>query len=481
MDYEEAHRACRYNRKQIAESQNCGCFCCRKTFTPEMIKEWINEPEAKGVTVLCPFCSVDSVLGSAAGYPLTEKFLLGMHERWFGSGGQMKHPNQEQLDVLKRGVQEWNARRSQHPEIVPDLTEANLAGYDLKGVNFGGVILRNANLTGADLCDANLRKANLRLANVSHAKLEYATLNRADCFSATFSQASLCSANLTYAKMKWADLSCIDATEADMRHTDFSSSNLHAATLTSADCGAACFFDTTLTHAKLIDTNLNEADLTRTHLQEALLQRTDLCRSRMIHTDFTHATLLNCRIEGAFMCDVILQNTRQENLIIASFDQDRRVIEVTIDDMLSAYMLSALLQNQPGNRFIKQVTTNMVLISRNQSLQDAGKANAINGVLLRKGYLPLVFHDNFFKEKIATQFFLECSKYACAVILDVRGVSNSDQVLKTLLPQLDGPALVLHDASLAELEVHISPASSHFALYPVLTVEKLFEVIERIL
>jgi hypothetical protein len=36
--------------------------------------------------------------------------------------------NQEQLDILKQGVEVWNMWRVEHPDIRPDLREADLPG-----------------------------------------------------------------------------------------------------------------------------------------------------------------------------------------------------------------------------------------------------------------------------------------------------------------------------------------------------------------
>jgi len=41
-------------------------------------------------TALCPHCGVDSVIGSAAGFPLTDEFLKAMHQEWFDKTIQSK-------------------------------------------------------------------------------------------------------------------------------------------------------------------------------------------------------------------------------------------------------------------------------------------------------------------------------------------------------------------------------------------------------
>jgi hypothetical protein len=77
-----AHRHSSNHRAELERSDVCGCFCCRATFTAADIEEWL---EDEGGTALCPRCGVDSVVGSASGYPVGDRsFLDSMHDRWFG-------------------------------------------------------------------------------------------------------------------------------------------------------------------------------------------------------------------------------------------------------------------------------------------------------------------------------------------------------------------------------------------------------------
>jgi uncharacterized protein YjbI with pentapeptide repeats len=59
--------------------------------------------------------------------------------------------NQEQLDLLKKGVQAWNAWREQNPSITPDLSDAWLQDFDFSGANFQGANLTNATFQNATL------------------------------------------------------------------------------------------------------------------------------------------------------------------------------------------------------------------------------------------------------------------------------------------------------------------------------------------
>jgi hypothetical protein len=58
-------------------------------FPASSITEWFedrNVPEGRsGPTALCPKCGIDSVIGSASGYPITQEFLSAMKDRWFSN------------------------------------------------------------------------------------------------------------------------------------------------------------------------------------------------------------------------------------------------------------------------------------------------------------------------------------------------------------------------------------------------------------
>jgi uncharacterized paraquat-inducible protein A len=74
-----AHKHCSMHRRELGESSLCGCSYCISVFVPSEIVEWIDD----GQTAICPRCPVDSVIGSASGYPVTAEFLLRMHDHWF--------------------------------------------------------------------------------------------------------------------------------------------------------------------------------------------------------------------------------------------------------------------------------------------------------------------------------------------------------------------------------------------------------------
>ena len=75
-----------FQKKEIMKSELCGCFNCLRTFQPGEIFNWCDEDNPKGSTAMCPFCYVDSVIGSKSGFPVNEqKFLEEMYLHWFDS------------------------------------------------------------------------------------------------------------------------------------------------------------------------------------------------------------------------------------------------------------------------------------------------------------------------------------------------------------------------------------------------------------
>ena len=88
-DYFAAHKHSGHHRNEILASERCGCFYCISIFEPNDIADWIEEGLDKqnitddGQTALCPKCGIDSVIGSASGYPITGEFLELMKNYWF--------------------------------------------------------------------------------------------------------------------------------------------------------------------------------------------------------------------------------------------------------------------------------------------------------------------------------------------------------------------------------------------------------------
>ena len=79
-DVISAHNFCTRQKSELEGDRRCGCFYCLKIYSPKEITNWL--PEGAG-TALCPYCSIDSVIGESSGYPITDEFLKEMKKYWF--------------------------------------------------------------------------------------------------------------------------------------------------------------------------------------------------------------------------------------------------------------------------------------------------------------------------------------------------------------------------------------------------------------
>jgi hypothetical protein len=104
--------------------------------------------------------------------------------------------NQEQLELLKQGVEVWNKWRKENPRVKVDLSETDLREADLSKANLIG-----SNLTRADLNEVNLLGADLWMSDFNGAKLNGANLSKTELVRANLSETQLNRANLDKAKL----------------------------------------------------------------------------------------------------------------------------------------------------------------------------------------------------------------------------------------------------------------------------------------
>ncbi|UCE59881.1 MAG: toll/interleukin-1 receptor domain-containing protein [Phycisphaerales bacterium] len=94
----------------------------------------------------------------------------------------------------KEGIAEWNLRRSEENEKLPDLIGADFRHADLRRANLGNAKLGGADVSGADfrlasLLNADLSNAILCGTNLRDANLARTDLSNALLFGATFAEA----------------------------------------------------------------------------------------------------------------------------------------------------------------------------------------------------------------------------------------------------------------------------------------------------
>jgi uncharacterized protein YjbI with pentapeptide repeats len=195
--------------------------------------------------------------------------------------------NQEQLDILKQGVDVWNRWRREHTEIQLDLSFANLNRIDLLGVPLFGANLEGANLTGADLTFTYLTRAELEGTNLTEASLTGADLARADLTGADLARADLTGANLARADLSFAKLEGTNLTGANLARADLSFAKLEGTNLTGANLTGTNLTRTNLTGANLSEADLSFADLTGANLTGADLSKTTMRSTTLANVDLS--------------------------------------------------------------------------------------------------------------------------------------------------------------------------------------------------
>jgi uncharacterized protein YjbI with pentapeptide repeats len=169
--------------------------------------------------------------------------------------------NQEQLEILKQGVDTWNKWRDEHNDLKIDISGANFIEAKLNQVNFRGCDLSYANLNGVDL-----KSSNLQYARIYNADLRSADFSEADLCHASFKEANLRKANLHKAKLLLTNLDTVNLREADLSCANFvgakiTDTDLRKANLVKADLSNANFYKIDLRVAKLGYTNLENVSI----------------------------------------------------------------------------------------------------------------------------------------------------------------------------------------------------------------------------
>jgi uncharacterized protein YjbI with pentapeptide repeats len=306
--------------------------------------------------------------------------MLGYSALQVQNGGKSV-ANEKHLQIIRQGADVWNDWRQKSPELIPDLSGANLRGAHLRGANLCGTILQEASLLKADLSGANLCGAILHEAILQKADLSGANLRGADLYGADLRGANITRANLTRANLRYADLS---------------------------------------------RANLRGADLSRAYLRRTLL----------IETDFCGALLAESRIYGASVWDIkVNDKTNQQNLVITPHGQ----AAITVDNIKVAQFIYLLLNNQEIRDVIDTITSKTVLILGRFSEERKVVLDAIREELRKHDYLPILFDFDVSENRDITETVSLLARLACFIIADLTDPSSIPKELEAIVPSLAVP------------------------------------------
>jgi len=162
--------------------------------------------------------------------------------------------NEEQLAILRQGVEVWNKWREENPDAEIDLGGVALFETNLVGVNLSDANLEGAELFDTDFSEADLRRANLRNADLSNAWFHRANLKGAILMDVDFWQTDLYEANLSECDLRGAQI-----VNTHLQKTDFSQADLSGASISTGDIEQANFSKCQMGLTIFSDTNLSKA------------------------------------------------------------------------------------------------------------------------------------------------------------------------------------------------------------------------------
>jgi uncharacterized protein YjbI with pentapeptide repeats len=359
--------------------------------------------------------------------------------------------NEEHLQIIRQGVDAWNAWREKNPQLRPDLFEANLSGLDLSGADLSEAILTKANLSdanllGANLCrvklyEANLSRANLTKANLSDANLHKADLTDAILFRASLSEASLLGANLSKADLRGgflfganlsgANLCGAKLHEANLHKADLSFAGLSAADLTGAFLHEVNLLNADLTGAFLTGANLALANLAAAQLSEATLNGVALNGALLLGTDLRGASIAGSSVYGASVWDIkVDEHTKQQNLIITAHDQPA----VTVDNIKVAQFIYLLLTNKEIRDVIDTIGKKGVLLLGRFTGGRIAVLERIREELRKRDFLPMVFNFDKPEAKDFTETVRLLAGLSHFVIADITNPRAAPLELQAIVP-----------------------------------------------
>jgi uncharacterized protein YjbI with pentapeptide repeats len=293
--------------------------------------------------------------------------------------------DEEQLAILRQGVEAWNAWRHEHGNFLrPGFVRSpNLTGAPLRGEELAGANLSRADLTDADLSGADLTGADLHAAYLTRARL------------------------------------------------------LDGAILVDANLSDAVLMGTVLAGA-----DLTGADLSRAHLSGAILNGTTLLRAKLsgatightllVGVDLTGATLIDCRVYGIAAWDLNLEGATQKDLVITPRGQP----EITVDNLEVAQFIYLLLNNERIRHVIDTITTKAVLILGRFTPERKAVLDALREELRRRDHLPILFDFERPTGQTITETVSLLARMARFVVADLTDAKSIPQELSFIVPDL---------------------------------------------
>ena len=319
--------------------------------------------------------------------------------------------NEEQLSILRQGVDAWNKWRAENPNVEINLRKADLREMNLLRANLRESNLSRANLSRAFLHEVKLARANLGQANFNHADLSEALLREAHLSGADLAHADLNYAYLYKANLRKANLREANLKEANLTGADLSEADLRGATLIKADLGYA---------------NLCGADL----------RGANLSRASFVNTRVEHTKVSGSKVYGISVWDLQGEFEEPKDLILT---QEGDPV-ITVDNIEVAQFIYLILNNETIRSVINTLTSKSVLILGRFAIPERKAIlDALKVKLREYNLLPIVFDFDRPTDKDFTETIKTLAGMSYFVIADVTNPKSSPLELQAVVPDYQIP------------------------------------------
>lgn len=314
-----------------------------------------------------------------------------------------------------------------------NLAGANLSRANLKNTNLSHANLRNADFNLTDLSNSKLVEARLQEANFSLAKLYEAELVNADISGGNFFMSELANANLSYANLKKADFSQAVLSQAKLIDTNLDEAVLKAANLTEAVLMKTSLVSADLRKAILIGANFYDANLSGANLSNS-----DLSLATLVRTNLENTNLEGCHVYGCSAWDIKGEPKSQKNLVISPHESP----PVTLDDLEMAQFINLLLNNEKLRNVIDTVTSKSVLILGRFTKERKKILDAIRDELRNRNYTPIIFDFKKPTSRDLTETITLLAQMSRFIIADLTDPRSIPQELSQIIPYLPSVPVV---------------------------------------
>ncbi|WP_342257000.1 pentapeptide repeat-containing protein [Rickettsia endosymbiont of Aspidapion aeneum] len=220
--------------------------------------------------------------------------------------------------------------------IIPDLSDINLAGRELKNLDLRKALFVGANLENTKIINCDMRAANFEGANLQEALFE----------KVLASDTKFLFADLKGSIIKDSDMSRAYMPKVNLSQSEISNSNFNATIMINADAQKVTVKDTEWNQSNLTGISLAYADMQDVKMRETTLTKGLLDQATIISSNFEKAFIDNAHALGVKFTDCNMKGVvaRESYFSDAEFNE---MLSLEEADFRKAVMERVKLVNAP--------------------------------------------------------------------------------------------------------------------------------------